>query len=282
MSANDQSPAWENLRGTVVVVKFGGNAMVNQELFVDFAAQVNELRDRGVLPVVCHGGGPQIQELLDRLQIDSQFRAGLRVTSTEAVVAVRMALAGQVQRDLVNALNRSAARAVGITGEDGATLQCRRHEVFTDVGPTDIGWVGDVVNVETSLLWELISAGRIPVVSSIGVDADRNIYNVNADSAAAAIAAALGASRLIMMTDVAGLCLDWPTSDEVTSELTADELREVIPTLDGGMIPKMQGCLSAVLGGVDAAYVVDGRVFGSVTSVLAGAPIGTRITGGGS
>lgn len=282
MSASDQSAAEDDLRGTVVVVKFGGNAMVNQELFVDFADQINDLRDQGILPVICHGGGPQIQELLNRLQIDSEFRAGLRVTSTEAVVAVRMALAGQVQRDLVNSLNRGSARAVGITGEDGATLLCRRHQVAVDDELLDIGWVGDVVSVDTSLLWELISAGRIPVVSSIGVDTDRNIYNVNADSAAGAIAAALGASRLVMMTDVAGLYRDWPTSEEVVQELTAQELSQIMPTLDGGMIPKMRACLSAVLAGVDVAHVVDGRVPASVTSVLSGQGIGTRITGGGS
>ena len=266
------------LAGRTVVVKFGGNAMVDEALKNAFAAEIVGLVGLGINPVVVHGGGPQISEMLSRFGVETQFKAGLRVTTEEALQVVRMVLVGQVQRDLVNAINRFGDAGVGMSGEDGNTLICQRHEPVRNGTRIDVGFVGDVCEVDTSLITELVANKRIPVVSSIGVDRHGQAFNVNADIAAGALAGALHAARLVMMTDVAGLYRDWPTSTEVVREISAAELRELVPTLDGGMIPKMQACLTALAGGVEAAHVVDGRLPGAVVRALAGAAAGTTVT----
>ncbi|MCQ0022024.1 acetylglutamate kinase [Streptomyces somaliensis DSM 40738] len=247
--------------GRTVVVKFGGNAMVDDDLKAAFAQDVVFLRRAGLRPVVVHGGGPQISAALDRHGLTSEFRAGLRVTTPEAMDVVRMVLAGRVQRELVGLLNRHGPLAVGLTGEDAHTLTATRHRPLVDGEPVDIGRVGEITAVDTGAVEALLADGRIPVVSSIArSEDDEHVYNVNADTAAAALAAALGAETLMVLTDVEGLYEDWPHSDEVVSRLTATELEKLLPGLSSGMVPKMEGCLHAVRNGVRTARVIDGRV----------------------
>ncbi|GEB53397.1 MULTISPECIES: acetylglutamate kinase [Streptomyces] len=253
--------------GRTVVIKFGGNAMVDEELKAAFAQDVVFLRHAGLRPVVVHGGGPQISRQLDRLGLESEFRAGLRVTTPETMDVVRMVLAGQVQRELVGLLNRHGPLAVGLTGEDARIMAATKHYADIDGERVDLGRVGEVAAVDTGAIEALLDDGRIPVISSIAhsVDGDEGqteggIYNVNADTAAAAVAAGLGAETLIVLTDVEGLYADWPDSDEVISELTAQQLEKLLPDLSSGMVPKMEGCLHAVRNGVHTARVLDGRV----------------------
>ncbi|MER5785392.1 acetylglutamate kinase [Streptomyces mobaraensis] len=253
-------PWLRRLHGKTVVVKFGGNAMVDDELKAAFAEDMVSLRYAGVRPVVVHGGGPQISGMLDRLGIASEFTAGLRVTTPEAMDVVRMVLAGQVQRELVGLINRHGPFAVGLTGEDAHTMTAVRRPAEVDGEPVDIGLVGDVVAVDPSTVEALLDRGRIPVVSPVARGADGEVYNVNADLAAAALAGALGAEKLVVLTDVEGLYADWPHSDDVISRLTATDLEALLPALSSGMVPKMEGCLRAVRGGVGAAHVLDGRV----------------------
>ncbi|MFD4921424.1 acetylglutamate kinase [Streptomyces goshikiensis] len=254
-------PWLERFQGRTVVVKFGGNAMVDEELKRAFAQDVVSLRYAGLRPVVVHGGGPQISAMLRQLALDVEFAAGLRVTTPEVMEVVRMVLAGQVQRDLVNLINAHGPFAVGMTGEDARTLTAVRRPAVVDGREVDIGLVGDIVQVEPDTLRALLERGRIPVVSPIARgDRDDSVYNINADLAAAALAEALDAEKLIMLTDVAGLYADWPHSTEVIDILTVSQLQAMLPGLAGGMVPKMEGCLRAVRAGVRMAHVLDGRV----------------------
>ncbi|MQS06094.1 acetylglutamate kinase [Streptomyces alkaliphilus] len=251
--------------GRTVVIKFGGNAMVDEELKAAFAQDVVFLRHAGLRPVVVHGGGPQINAQLDRLGLTSEFRAGLRVTTPETMEVVRMVLAGQVQRELVGLLNRHGPLAVGMTGEDAHLMTATRRWAEVDGERIDLGRVGDVTAIDTGAVTALLDDGRIPVISSIARSTeDHHVYNVNADTAAAALAAALGAETLMVLTDVEGLYADWPRSEEVISELTASELEQLLPGLASGMVPKMEGCLHAVRNGVRTARVIDGRVQHSI------------------
>jgi acetylglutamate kinase len=219
------------------------------------------LRTVGIKPVVVHGGGPQITKMLERLGIESEFRGGYRVTSPEAMDVVRMVLTGQVSRDLVGHMNEHGPLAASISGEDAGLFVGERRGVVIDGEMVDLGLVGDVVAVDPEAVHALIDAGRIPVVSSIAPDKDTpgQSLNVNADAAAASLAVALGAAKLVILTDVAGLYSDWPNTDSLVSEITADELRALLPTLESGMIPKMAACLDAVDGGVPKAAIIDGR-----------------------
>lgn len=265
--------------GKTVVIKFGGNAMVDEELKAAFAQDVVFLRHAGLKPVVVHGGGPQITAHLDKLGLVSEFKAGLRVTTPEAMDVVRMVLAGQVQRDLVGLLNRHGPLAVGMTGEDAHTMTAVKRYAEIDGESVDIGRVGDITGVEAGAVQALLDDGRIPVVSSIARSADdQHVYNVNADTAAAALAAALGAETLMVLTDVEGLYEDWPHSDEVISRLTATELEKLLPDLASGMVPKMEGCLHAVRNGVNTARVIDGRVQHSILlEIFTDEGIGTMV-----
>jgi len=255
----DALPWLERFHGKVVVVKYGGNAMSSPELQQAFAEDIVFLRYAGLKPVVVHGGGPQITEHLDRLGIESEFRGGLRVTSPEAMRVVRMVLVGQVNGDVVNLINNHGAFAVGLSGEDGGMLTAERRGTVIDGEIVDLGQVGDVVAVDPSAVTALLDAGRIPVVATVGRGKDGLSYNVNADTAAAALASALHAEKLIVLTDVAGLYADWPNSTEVISEITTSELDKLLPTLSSGMVPKMEACLRAVSSGVPRATVLDGR-----------------------
>ncbi len=254
-------PWLKKFNDQIVVVKFGGNAMVSEELTRAFAEDMVYLRTVGIKPVVVHGGGPQITKMLERLGIESEFRGGYRVTSPEAMDVVRMVLTGQVSRDLVGHMNEHGPLAASISGEDAGLFVGERRGVEIDGEMVDLGLVGDVVAVDPEAVHALIDAGRIPVVSSIAPDKDTpgQSLNVNADAAAASLAVALGAAKLVILTDVAGLYSDWPNTDSLVSEIGADELRALLPSLESGMIPKMAACLEAVDGGVPKAAIIDGR-----------------------
>ncbi|MFJ8854055.1 acetylglutamate kinase [Streptomyces sp. NPDC102437] len=271
----------EEPRGGTVVVKFGGNAMVDPELQRTFARDVVELWHTGLRPVVVHGGGPQISSMLDRLGLETRFEAGLRVTTPETMEVVRMVLSGRVQRELVGHINAHGPFAVGMTGEDAHTMTAVRRPARVDGREVDIGLVGDIVDVNPGMVGALLEQGHIPVVSPVARGEDGQVYNVNADLAASALAVALDAERLVMLTDVAGLYADWPHSTEVIGRLTADALEGLLPGLAGGMAPKMEGCLRAVRGGVGRAQVLDGRVPHAVLhGVLGGAGPGTTVVPG--
>ncbi|CAA9254576.1 MAG: Acetylglutamate kinase [uncultured Blastococcus sp.] len=252
-------PWLKEFHGNVVVIKYGGHAMVDAECRRAFADDMVFLRTCGILPVVVHGGGPQITEMLGRLGIESEFRGGLRVTTPETIDVVRMVLTGQVGPDIVGLINQHGPMAVHLSGEDGGLFTATRTQAVVDGEPVDIGLVGDLAAVDVTPVTALLEAGHIPVVASVAPDAEGVVHNVNADTAAAALAAALAAVKLVVLTDVEGLYADWPHRDSLVQQIDARELAGILPTLDAGMIPKMAACLRAVEGGVHRATVVDGR-----------------------
>jgi len=254
-------PWLKQLHSKVVVIKYGGNAMTDDTLRRAFAADMAFLRNCGIHPVVVHGGGPQITAMLRRLGIDKgDFKGGFRVTTPEVLDVARMVLFGQVGRELVNLINAHGPYAVGITGEDAQLFTAVRRSVTVDGVATDIGLVGDVDQVNAAAVLDLIAARRIPVVSTLAPDADGVVHNINADTAAAALAEALGAEKLLMLTDVEGLYTSWPDRHSLVSEIDTATLAQLLPTLEAGMIPKIEACLRAVAGGVPSAHVIDGRV----------------------
>jgi acetylglutamate kinase len=262
-------PWLERFHGKTVVIKYGGHAMTDEALRHSFAEDIVFLRYAGLRPVIVHGGGPQINAALERHGIESSFTAGLRVTTPEAMEVVRMVLVGQVNRDVVGLINRHGAFAVGMSGEDANLLTAERKPAVVDGEPVDIGQVGEIVEVQVGAVRSLLDDGRVPVISSVARGDNGEIYNVNADTAAAALAVALDAAKLIVLTDVEGLYADWPpgggaaepdTRGEVIGELDTNELAALLPDLSAGMVPKMEACLHAVRGGVPQAHVLDGRV----------------------
>ncbi|WP_156999692.1 acetylglutamate kinase [Agromyces terreus] len=276
----DALPWLKRFHGETVVVKFGGNAMVSPELQRAFAEDMVYLRYAGIKPVVVHGGGPQISSMLERLGIASEFRGGYRVTTPEAMDVVRMVLSGQVNRELVSLVNEHGPLAIGLSGEDAGLFRGRRRGVVVDGEELDLGQVGDVVEVDPAAVIAQLEAGRIPVVSSIAPDADQpgQSLNVNADSAAASLAIALGAAKLVVLTDVAGLYHDWPNRDSLVSQIDSRELADLLPRLESGMIPKMTACLEAVEGGVAKAAIIDGRIPHSILlEIFTPAGIGTEV-----
>jgi acetylglutamate kinase len=271
-------PWLERFHGKVVVVKYGGNAMTDPDLAMAFADNVVFLRLAGLRPVVVHGGGPQVSSMLDRLGIETEFRAGLRVTTPEAMDVVRMVLVGQVGPELVGLINQHGPFAVGLSGADAGLFTAERQAAVVDGQQVDIGLVGDVAEVRPQPVLDLVAAGRIPVVSSVAPDPAGVVHNVNADTAAGALAVALGAEKLVVLTDVAGLYRDWPQTTEVIAEIGADELERLLPGLDEGMIPKMAACLRAVRGGVPEATILDGRLPNALLlEVLTDAGVGTMV-----
>ncbi len=262
----DALPWLARFHGRTVVVKFGGNAMTDTALQAAFAEDVVFLRYAGLRPVVVHGGGPQITRQLEKLGIESVFQSGHRVTTPEAMDVVRMVLVGQVQREIVGLVNQHGPFAVGLSGEDAHLFTAEQRLLEVDGEQFDLGLVGDVVDVDPGVVQGLVADGRIPVVSSVARGTGGEVYNVNADTAAAALAVALKAEKLVVLTDVEGLYADWPSDgstpspDDVLSSITADELEALLPSLGSGMIPKMDACLRAVRGGVPKAHVIDGRV----------------------
>ncbi len=264
----------------IIVVKFGGNAMVSEELQRAFAEDMVYLRYAGIRPVVVHGGGPQISSMLEKLGIPSQFRGGYRVTTPETMEVVRMVLTGQVNRELVSHINEHGPLAAGLSGEDAGLFEGRRRGAIVDGEEVDLGLVGDVIAVDPAAVLAQLDAGRIPVISSIAPDSEvpGQSLNVNADSAAAALAVALGAAKLVILTDVAGLYRDWPDRDSLVSVIEVPELRALLPSLESGMIPKMAACLEAVDGGVPKAAIIDGRVPHSILlEIFTQSGIGTEV-----
>ena len=277
-------PWLSRFHGRTVVLKYGGHAMTDDELRHAFAQDVVFLRHAGLRPVVVHGGGPQISAHLDRLGVPSTFKAGLRVTSPEAMDVVRMVLTGQVNRDLVGLVNRHGPFAIGMSGEDANLFTASRRGAVVDGEPVDLGLVGEIDSVDPGAVLALLRDGRVPVVSSVARGADGEVYNVNADTAAAALAVALSAAKLVVLTDVEGLYPDWDGGDparrgEVISRLSAAELAAMLPGLSAGMIPKMEACLTAVRGGVPHAHVLDGRLQHAILlEIFTDSGIGTMVT----
>ena len=278
-------PWLEQFHGKTVVVKYGGSAMTDVGLQRAFAEDIVFLHYAGLRPVVVHGGGPQITAHLDKLGIQSVFQSGHRVTTPETMDVVRMVLVGQVQREIVGLLNDHGPLAIGLSGEDGNLFTAEQHHLTVDGELVDLGLVGDVAHVQPGIVQGLVQDGRIPVVSSIARGEDGQVFNLNADTAAAALAVSLRSEKLLMLTDVEGLYADWPadgskpSADDVISTMTADELEAMLPTLSTGMVPKMAACLRAVRGGVPKAHVIDGRVpHALLVEVFTDEGVGTQVT----
>lgn len=264
-------PWLQRWHGRTVVIKYGGHAMVDDELRKAFAEDVVFLKLAGIKPVIVHGGGPQITDMLSRLDVPTEFVEGRRVTTPEVMDVVRMVLVGQVQRELVGLINQHGPFAVGLSGEDA-------HLLSAEPRSEALGLVGDITEVRPEFVHTLLEDDLIPVVSTVSRSDDGLVYNVNADSAAAALAVALDAVKLVVLTDVAGLYRDWPTCDDFVSQISPDELRAILPSLDSGMLPKMEACLEAVDGGVTRAHVVDGRIAHAVlVEVFTDSGIGTMV-----
>ena len=248
-------PWLEEFFGKTIVIKYGGNAMVNDHLKECFAEDMVFLRQVGIHPVVVHGGGPQISQVLT----------------------------GKVSRELVGLINAHGPLAVGLSGEDAALFSASQRKPIIDGEPTDIGLVGDVVGVDASAVVDLIHAGRIPVVSSVAPNEDdaTEVLNVNADSAAAALASALGAHKLVILTDVDGLYADWPDKNSLVGRIGVEDLRDLLPELESGMRPKMEACVRAIDGGVQQAHIIDGRKPHSILNeIFTTAGVGTMVEPG--
>jgi acetylglutamate kinase len=271
-------PWLKRFHGEIIVVKFGGNAMVDDELKRAFAEDMAYLHFAGVKPVVVHGGGPQISARLAELGIASEFAGGYRVTTAEVMPVVKEVLTGVVSVELAGLIDAHGDLAAVLSGESDGLFTAERRGAVVDGLAIDIGFVGDVVAVNPRSVREALDGGLIPVISSIAPDASGQLHNVNADSAASALAIALGAAKLVVLTDVAGLYADWPNRDSLVSVIDVDELRELLPTLESGMIPKMAACLEAVEGGVAKAAIIDGRVSHSILlEVFTPEGIGTEV-----
>lgn len=276
-------PWLKRFHGATIVVKYGGNAMTDDALKAGFAEDIVFLRLAGLRPVVVHGGGPQIGEMLTRLGIESEFVGGLRRTTPEVMDVVGMVLVGQVQRELVGLINEHGPFAVGVSGEDAHLFTAEKRNAIVDGKPVDIGQVGDVVDVRPDFVTQLLDDGFIPVVSTVARDVEGVPHNVNADTAASALAAALGAEKFVVLTDIEGLYRNWPDRDSLVAQIDAEELRVMLPSLESGMVPKMEACLRAVDAGVPRAHIIDGRVAHSVLlEVFTDEGIGTMVVPGGA
>ena len=252
-------PWLQEFHDKILVVKFGGNAMTDANLQRAFAQDMAYLRWVGIKPVVVHGGGPQISARLNELGIQSEFKGGLRVTTKETIDVVRDVLRNQISAELAQLITDAGGDPVVLSGEDAFLFRAEKTYLDSEDGPVDIGFVGEVSSVNPRAVLDALSQGKIPVISTVAPGTDGELYNVNADLAAAATAVALGADKLMVLTDVAGLYSDWPNQDSLVSEISTDELEDLLPSLESGMIPKMQACLQAVNGGVPRAHVIDGR-----------------------
>ena len=271
-------PWLKRFHGEIIVVKFGGNAMVDDELKRAFAEDMAYLHFAGVRPVVVHGGGPQISARLAELGIPSEFAGGYRVTTANVMPVVKEVLTGVVSVELAGLIDAHGDLSAVLSGESDGLFTAERRGAVVEGLPVDIGFVGDVVAVEPRSVLDALSAGRIPVISSIAPDAAGQLHNVNADSAAASLAIALGAAKLVVLTDVAGLYADWPNRDSLISVIDTAELSALLPSLESGMIPKMAACLDAVEGGVAKAAIIDGRVSHSILlEVFTPEGIGTEV-----
>lgn len=265
--------------GRIVVVKFGGNAMVDQALQTAFAQDMAYLRFVGIKPVVVHGGGPQITARLAELGITSEFRHGYRYTDEQTIGVVKDVLRNQVSKHLAELIEESGAQTVVLSGEDDNLFRAEKVSASTPDGEVDLGLVGEVRTVNPRSVLQAIEAGKIPVISTVAPTVFGELLNVNADLAAASLAVALGAEKLMVLTDVPGLYANWPNLDSLVSEITVAELRLLIPALESGMIPKMQACLEAVEGGVPKAHIIDGRQPHSILlEIFTESGVGTQVT----
>ncbi len=273
-------PWLEKFSGATVVVKYGGNAMIHQDLQASFASDIVFLRRVGMRPVVVHGGGPQISQMLERLGVETSFIDGLRVTTPEAMDIVRMVLTGQVQRQVVSLINQHGPLAIGLSGEDAHLFTATRRTTSTEGEDVDLGQVGDLAAVDADFVQTVLDDGLVPVVSSVARGADGATYNINADTAAAALAVELGARKLVVLTDVPGVFARWPDTSEIISRITPAQLEPMIRSASSGMIPKLTACLTAVQNGVAEAHVLDGRVrHALLLEVFTDAGIGTVVVG---
>lgn len=265
--------------GRIVVVKFGGNAMVDEALQTAFAQDMAYLRFVGIKPVVVHGGGPQITARLSELGITSEFRHGFRYTDEQTIGVVRDVLRNQVSKHLAELIEASGASTVVLSGEDDNLFRAEKVTASTPDGEIDLGLVGEVRTVNPRSVLQAIEAGKIPVISTVAPTVFGELLNVNADLAASSLAVALGAEKLMVLTDVPGLYANWPNLDSLVSEITVSELRLLIPSLESGMIPKMQACLEAVEGGVPKAHIIDGRQPHSILlEIFTESGVGTQVT----
>jgi acetylglutamate kinase len=272
-------PWLKRFHNQIIVVKFGGNAMIDDTLKRTFAEDIVYLRYAGIRPVVVHGGGPQITAELTRRGIPSEFKGGYRVTTRESIGVVRQVLAEQVGGELVGLLNEHGDRGIGISGDEHGLFRGDRRGTVVDGEIVDLGLVGEVTAVDPAVVLAALDTGRIPVISTVALEnGSAGILNVNADSAAASLAVALGAAKLVMLTDVPGLYKDWPNRDSLVSEIDSEGLEQLLGSLESGMIPKMTACLEAVRGGVTRAAVIDGRLEHSILlEIFTKKGIGTEV-----
>ncbi len=267
-------PHIERFRGSVAVVKFGGNAMTSPELFNSFAEDIVWMHRVGMKPIVVHGGGPQIGDWLKRLGKDSEFVSGRRVTDAETLEVAQMVLMGKVNADIVTALNTFGPVAVGLSGTDASMLEAESRD-------PELGYVGAVTRVHSELIERTLAMDMVPVLATIGVDAQGQTYNINADDAATAVARHLGAEKLIFLSDVAGLLTDVNDPDSLLAEVGTETVREFISNgvISGGMIPKMAGCVEAVEAGVGSVHLIDGRLpHVLLLELFTNAGVGTMVT----
>lgn len=254
-------PYIQKFNGKTVVIKYGGNAMVNEELKNKVMEDVTLLKYIGFHPILVHGGGPDISAMLNRVGVKSEFINGLRVTDKETMEVAQMVLMGKTNKELVSLLNQKGGRAIGLCGIDGRLIECTKHFTEVDGEKTDIGYVGEIIQINEKVLEVISKEDYIPVVAPIGVDKEGNSYNINGDIAAGAIAAALEAEKLMMLTDIDGIRKS-ADSDEIIYEITRKEIYDMIESgaISGGMIPKVRGGLEAMEAGVNTVHIIDGRI----------------------
>ena len=271
-------PWLQDFHGKVVVIKFGGNAMVDEQLTKAFAEDMAYLRFVGIKPVVVHGGGPQITARLAELGIETEFRSGLRVTSPEVMQVVKDVLRNQISAQLATLVENAGAKTVVLSGEDSSLFRAEQTKTDQAGHALDIGLVGEVTQVNPRIVLEALAAGVVPIISTVAPGADGSLLNVNADLAAASLAVALGAEKLLLLTDVAGLYSNWLNKDSLISEIHVAELTDLLPQLESGMIPKMQACLNALAGGVPRAHIIDGRAPHSILlEIFTSSGVGTLV-----
>jgi acetylglutamate kinase len=264
--------------GRIVVIKFGGNAMVDEALQLAFAQDMAYLRFVGIRPVVVHGGGPQITARLAELGIETEFRHGMRYTDKDTILVVKDVLRNQVSAALANLIQQAGAETTVLSGEDENLFRAEKVKAKTLEGDVDLGLVGEVRSVNPRAVLRALDQGKVPVISTVAPTIQGELLNVNADLAAASLAVALGAEKLMVLTDVAGLYANWPDRGSLVSEINVAELRELIPSLESGMIPKMQACLMAIDGGVPKAHIIDGREPHSILlEIFTEAGVGTQV-----
>jgi acetylglutamate kinase len=267
-------PYIREFHGKTVVIKYGGAAMIDHALREEFARDVVLMKYVGINPIVVHGGGPDITAYMERLNLPVEFVSGLRVSDADTVEIAKMVLVGKVNKDIVLRLNRHGQSAVGLSGDDGELFRAARR---TAPGGEDIGFVGRIEKVDTDVLTH-VAQDYIPVIASVGADREGNSYNINADEAAGAVARALGAYKVMFLTDVRGWLRDPADADSVINEITADEVERALPQIAGGMRPKLAACIDAIHGGVSSAVIVDGRVSHSLLlELFTDAGLGTMV-----